>query len=221
MLFVISRCEWNWHAYIHTVFGGIRTRTVNSDQYRFLSQVVGKVGKGAYGGVWQAKVLSSGQEVVLKVVFPDPDLDPVDTAKSNPTPDQLQCFKREIEILSIVGEHPNIASLLGFTMDFRVLVLQVCVDRNQGRAGVRVSRSCCTTLNPWSEDIFEPQFCREACYAETASAQYASPPRAQIHLRRKNHFQLSFQLTTQLLEHTGGTDGPAPDDEIPEAWVGA
>lgn len=69
--------------------------------------------------------MSTKQDVVLKVVFPDPDLDPLDAVKSSPTPNQLQSFKREIEILSIIGEHPNIASLLGITMDFRVLVLKV------------------------------------------------------------------------------------------------
>jgi len=89
------------------------------------AQVAGSVGKGAYGGVWRATIVSTKQDVVLKVVFPDPDLDPLDAVKSSPTPNQLQSFKREIEILSIIGEHPNIASLLGITMDFRVLVLKV------------------------------------------------------------------------------------------------
>ena len=39
-------------------------------------QVAGRIGKGAYGGVWQATVVTTRQEVVLKVVFPDVDLDP-------------------------------------------------------------------------------------------------------------------------------------------------
>lgn len=39
-------------------------------------QVAGRIGKGAYGGVWQATVVNTREEVVLKVVFPDVDLDP-------------------------------------------------------------------------------------------------------------------------------------------------
>jgi serine/threonine protein kinase len=125
------------------------------------AQVAGRIGKGAYGGVWQATVVSTKQEVVLKVVFPDPDLvreqhaerpralparrgncdqasplcglslisscgaqDPVEAATSSPTPNQLNSFRREIEILAMVGQHPNIAGLLGITSDLRVLVLQ-------------------------------------------------------------------------------------------------
>jgi hypothetical protein len=41
---------------------------------------------------------------LLKVVFPDPDLDPDDAAKTAPTTSQLQSFRREIEILAVVGE---------------------------------------------------------------------------------------------------------------------
>jgi len=88
------------------------------------AQVAGRIGKGAYGGVWQAVVVSTKQEVVLKVVFPDPDLDPESSATASPTPNQLNSFRREIEILAMVGQHPNVAGLLGITSDFRVLVLQ-------------------------------------------------------------------------------------------------
>jgi len=88
------------------------------------AQVAGRIGKGAYGGVWQAVVVSTKQEVVLKVVFPDPDLDPEAAATACPTPNQLNSFRREIDILAMVGQHPNVAGLLGITSDFRVLVLQ-------------------------------------------------------------------------------------------------
>jgi hypothetical protein len=50
--------------------------------------------------VWQAKVFSTAEQVVLKVVFPDVDLDPEDAAKAPPTPSQLSSFKREIKILA-------------------------------------------------------------------------------------------------------------------------
>ena len=68
--------------------------------------------------------MSTKQEVVLKVVFPDPDLDPEAAATASPTPNQLNSFRREIDILAMVGQHPNVAGLLGITSDFRVLVLQ-------------------------------------------------------------------------------------------------
>jgi serine/threonine protein kinase len=72
-------------------------------------EVAGRIGKGSYGGVWQAKVLSTSEQVVLKVVFPDVDLDPEDAAKASPTPSQLSSFKREIKILAVIDRHPNIA----------------------------------------------------------------------------------------------------------------
>ena len=84
---------------------------------------MGRIGKGAYGGVWQATIVSTQQKVALKVVFPDPDLDPREAASASPTPSQLNSFRREIKLLAAIGEHPNIACLLGITADFRVLVL--------------------------------------------------------------------------------------------------
>ena len=72
--------------------------------------------------------MGSGQEVVLKVVFPDPDLDRADGVKEKaPSQSQLDSFRREIDILSVIDEHPNISALLGITQDFRVLVLQEAV----------------------------------------------------------------------------------------------
>jgi hypothetical protein len=66
--------------------------------------VAGRIGKGAFGAVWQAVLVKSKKEVVLKVVFPDPDLDPADASNNTPTVNQLQSFKREIEILAVIGE---------------------------------------------------------------------------------------------------------------------
>ena len=39
-------------------------------------QVAERIGKGAYGSVWQATILNNKQDVVVKVVYPDQDLDP-------------------------------------------------------------------------------------------------------------------------------------------------
>jgi|LauGreDrversion2_3_1035106.scaffolds.fasta_scaffold155230_1 hypothetical protein len=47
-------------------------------------EVSEKIGKGAYGGVWQATVLDTQQEVVVKVVWPDADLDPEDAKNESP-----------------------------------------------------------------------------------------------------------------------------------------
>jgi len=49
--------------------------------------------------------VGSGQEVVLKVVFPDPDLDRADGVKEKaPSQSQLDSFRREIDILSVIDE---------------------------------------------------------------------------------------------------------------------
>ena len=47
-------------------------------------QVAERIGKGAYGGVWQATVLDTKEEVVVKVVWPDADLDPEDAKTESP-----------------------------------------------------------------------------------------------------------------------------------------
>ena len=80
-------------------------------------QVAERIGKGAYGGVWKAKLLlptgghekgreasGRGGECVVKVVFPDPDLDPEEFAKKGPSEEKLESFKREIEVMSVLGE---------------------------------------------------------------------------------------------------------------------
>ena len=63
--------------------------------------------------------MESKHDVVLKVVSPDPDLDPDDT--SEPSEEKLCSFRREIEILSLCGQqqHPNICNILGITADNR------------------------------------------------------------------------------------------------------
>jgi len=103
--------------------------------------------------VWQATLLVKNQQVVLKVVFPDPDLDPEEAAKARPTSCQLQSFQREIAILARVGQHPNVAGLLGITSDFRVLVLEeAMIDLHQmiqsQRRGLALSM-----VRRWSHEL--------------------------------------------------------------------
>ena len=81
-----------------------------------------KIGEGAYGSVWQATVAETGDEVVVKVVFPDPDLDPQESEQ--PLEERLRSFRREIEIMSMLGEHPNITAIRGITCDSRALILE-------------------------------------------------------------------------------------------------
>ena len=63
--------------------------------------------------------METKHDVVLKVVFPDPDLDPDDT--SGPSEEKLCSFRREIEIMGLCAQqqHPNICHILGITADNR------------------------------------------------------------------------------------------------------
>jgi len=50
--------------------------------YRNDLEVGHKCGKGAYGGVYVSKISGSTETVVVKVAYPDPDLNPKQHAKS-------------------------------------------------------------------------------------------------------------------------------------------
>ena len=73
-------------------------------------QVGSKIGKGAYGSVWQATIVQQGLDIVLKVVFPDPDLNPEET--SQPSEEKLTSFRREIEIMSGEGQSSGSLNML-------------------------------------------------------------------------------------------------------------
>eukprot|EP00960_Hanusia_phi_P059014 764050-Hanusia_phi.AAC.3 len=88
-------------------------------------EVSDKIGKGSYGTVWQATILSSGQEVVVKVIWPDPDLDPEDAKKESPGEQRRAAFKREIDMMRRVGLHPNVVAMLGSTGRFCCHVLSL------------------------------------------------------------------------------------------------
>jgi len=119
------------------------------------TQVAGRIGKGAYGGVWQATVLDSRSEVVVKVVFPDPDLDPEESAKTYPSEEKLSSFRREIEVMSITGHHPNITAILGITSDSRVLVLEeAMIDLHQMIKSQKRSLSLAVARR-WSRELLD------------------------------------------------------------------
>jgi len=118
-------------------------------------QVAGRIGKGAYGGVWQATVLHTKSDVVVKVVFPDPDLDPEEAAKAHPSEEKLSSFRREIEIMSVLGQHPNITAILGITSDSRVLVLEeAMIDLHQMIKSQKRSLSL-SVVRRWSRELME------------------------------------------------------------------
>ena len=90
-------------------------------------EVADRVGKGAYGGVWQATLLDTKQDVVVKVMWPEPDLDPEDAKHESPGVERRETFKREIEIMRRVGTHPNIIGVLGATADSTCIVFEQAI----------------------------------------------------------------------------------------------
>eukprot|EP00960_Hanusia_phi_P064482 765803-Hanusia_phi.AAC.3 len=88
------------------------------------SQVFDRIGKGAYGCVWQAKILESRKEVVVKVVWPDADLDPEDSKDASPGNHRREAFKKEIHMMQRVGQHSNIVEFYGATSDCTVIVFE-------------------------------------------------------------------------------------------------
>ena len=88
-------------------------------------EVADCIGKGAYGTVWQASLVDSNQTVVVKVLWPDEDLNPDDVAENGgPIKERMEAFQREIEMMELSGRHPNIVTILGATKDSRVIVFE-------------------------------------------------------------------------------------------------
>eukprot|EP00960_Hanusia_phi_P073599 768050-Hanusia_phi.AAC.2 len=118
-------------------------------------EVAERIGKGAYGSVWQATILNNKQDVVVKVVYPDQDLDPEASKEKRPSENMLESFRREIEIMSSLQLHPNIVSLLGVTSDKRVLILEeAMVDLH-----VMIKRQSCglplSVIQRWTKGILQ------------------------------------------------------------------
>ncbi|KAJ1485859.1 hypothetical protein T484DRAFT_1792059 [Baffinella frigidus] len=76
-----------------------------------------KIAAGAFGTVWDAKIVTSGATGVVKVQFPDRDLDGAEACRSHPPPDWVvkESFAREIQLLSAI-DHPNVVKMLGATL---------------------------------------------------------------------------------------------------------
>jgi serine/threonine protein kinase len=89
------------------------------------SQVADCIGKGAYGTVWLAYLMDTNQSVVVKVVWPDEDLDPGEVETNGlPIRERMEAFQREIEMMEMAGRHPNVVTILGATKDSRVIVFE-------------------------------------------------------------------------------------------------
>ena len=79
--------------------------------------------KGACCSFWYAVVVQSMKPVMVKALYPDPDLDP-DDFKVKKSCEKVDVIKKEEDILSMLPPHPNVNGFYGMTEDMRVLVLE-------------------------------------------------------------------------------------------------
>eukprot|EP00960_Hanusia_phi_P020872 615207-Hanusia_phi.AAC.1 len=79
--------------------------------------------KEACCSFWVAVVVQNQKPVMVKALFPDPDLDP-DDFKAKKGCDRIDIIKKEEEILSALPPHPNVNGFYGLTEDMRVLILE-------------------------------------------------------------------------------------------------
>jgi hypothetical protein len=127
----------------------------------------------------QATVLDTHQEVVVKVVWPDADLDPEDAKNESPGQFRKDAFKREIEMMRRVGTHPNIIGVLGATADSTVIVfeealtdLHVIIKKQKRSLSLPILRRCIrdilqvTPLQILQNDA-KPR-CSVSCWSRTA-----------------------------------------------------
>lgn len=70
-------------------------------------------------------MLDTDQSGVVKVVWPDEELDPGEVTESGgPIRERMEAFQREIEMMKMAGRHPNVVTILGATKDSRVIVFE-------------------------------------------------------------------------------------------------
>lgn len=151
--------------------------------------------------MWQATVLDTKSEVVVKVVFPDPDLDPEESAKAHPSEEKLSSFRREIEIMSVLGKHPNITTILGITSDSRVLVLEEAIsDLHQMIKNQKRSLSLAIARR-WSRELLDG-----VAYLHSISV---------VHRDLKPSNMLIFKDMTLKLGDFGLAREAAPTESLP------
>ncbi|EKX54679.1 hypothetical protein GUITHDRAFT_53464, partial [Guillardia theta CCMP2712] len=119
-------------------------------------QVANKIGNGAYGCVWQATIIESMEDVVVKVVWPDFDLDPDDVKEhGEATEERLEAFRREIEMMELAGSHPKIVKLLGATHDSRVIVLEEALSDLHTVIKNQAGSLHLSMISKWTRDVLE------------------------------------------------------------------
>ena len=90
-------------------------------------------------------MLDTHQEVVVKVVWPDADLDPEDAKNESPGQFRKDAFKREIEMMRRVGTHPNIIGVLGATVivfEEALTDLHVIIKKQKRSLSLPILRRC-------------------------------------------------------------------------------
>jgi serine/threonine protein kinase len=120
------------------------------------SQVGEKIAGGSFGNVWEATVMTSGLEGVVKVPYPDPDLDGEEACRkfSPPTKSIRESFAREIELLGSI-DHPNVVTMLGATEDMACIVLELGKTDLYNLVKRLKLRTPIATFRDWSRQILD------------------------------------------------------------------
>jgi serine/threonine protein kinase len=131
-------------------------------------------------------VLDTHQEVVVKVVWPDADLDPEDAKNESPGQFRKDAFKREIEMMRRVGAHPNIIGVLGATADSTVIVfeealtdLHVIIKKQKRSLSLPILRRCTRDILqvPPLQILQNDANARTALWRTQPRISYSSPSR--------------------------------------------
>ena len=121
---------------------------------RHFPQVGERLAGGSFGNVWEATVMTTGTDGVVKVPFPDPDLDGPEACRkySPPSKSVRESFAREIQLLAAV-QHPHIVKMLGATADMTCIVLELAKTDLYCLVKKLKLRTSIATFKEWSRQI--------------------------------------------------------------------
>lgn len=75
--------------------------------------------------MYTATVVGSDRQFVVKVAYPDPDLNEEAYLNMGGTDEStIQAFQREIEMMTVVGRHPSVIEIVGATQDSSAIVFE-------------------------------------------------------------------------------------------------